>query len=92
MSQITIERSHSLGLEGVRQKADQLAEKLTRDYGVACTWEGDTLKFARSGVDGRIEVAEDRVRVLATLGMMFSMLSGQIEKEIERKLDKALAA
>ncbi len=85
MSQITIERSHSLGLEGVRQKADQLAEKLTRDYGVACAWEGDT-------VDGRIEVAEDKVRVLATLGMMFSMLSGQIEKQIERKLDKALAA
>ncbi|MEH3022398.1 MAG: polyhydroxyalkanoic acid system family protein [Pseudomonas oryzihabitans] len=92
MSQITIERSHSLGLDGARQKADQLAEKLTRDYGVACTWEGDTLKFARSGVDGRIEVAESQVRVQATLGMMFSMLSGQIEKEIERKLDKALAA
>lgn len=92
MSQITIERSHSLGLEGARQKADQLAEKLTRDYGVACVWEGDTLTFTRSGVDGRIEVGEDRVRVLATLGMMFSMLSGQIEKEIERKLDKALAA
>ena len=43
-------------------------------------------------MDGQIEVGEDRVRVLATLGMMFSMLSGQIEKEIERKLDKALAA
>jgi len=36
-------------------------------------------------------VAEDRVRVAAKLGMMFAMLSGQIEKEIERKLDKALA-
>ena len=31
MSQITIERSHSLGLESVRQKTDKLAEKLTRD-------------------------------------------------------------
>ncbi|MBF8639672.1 MULTISPECIES: polyhydroxyalkanoic acid system family protein [Pseudomonas] len=92
MSQISVERSHSLGLETARAKAGALAEKLTRDYGVECRWEGDTLQFSRTGVDGRIEVGEDKVRVDATLGFFFSALSSQIEHEIEKKLDKALQA
>ncbi|TWI54162.1 putative polyhydroxyalkanoate system protein [Pseudomonas duriflava] len=92
MSQIRIERSHSLGRENARAKAVALADKLTRDYGVECRWEGDTLEFSRSGVDGRIEVGDDTVRVDATLGFFFSAMSSQIEREIEKKLDKALQA
>lgn len=56
MSRIHIERPHSLGLDAARAKAEKLAERLAKEHGVQCEWQGDELTFKRSGVDGRIAV------------------------------------
>ncbi|WP_027896671.1 polyhydroxyalkanoic acid system family protein [Zestomonas thermotolerans] len=91
MSRIHVERPHSLGRAAARAKAEQLAERLAREYEVSYRWRGDTLEFRRSGADGRIEVGEDRVRVEIKLGLLLSALSGSIQREIERALDERLA-
>lgn len=92
MTKITIERPHTLGREVAREKAEQLAERLAREYNVHYRWAGDTLEFKRSGADGRIEVAEDRVKVQLNLGLLLSAMSGSIKREIEEVLDKSLNA
>lgn len=92
MSRITVERSHSLGLAAAREKAEALAQRLARQYDVKYRWSGDTLEFKRSGADGQIEVAEDRVRVELKLGLLLSALGGTIRREIEETLDKHLQA
>ncbi|WP_339487020.1 polyhydroxyalkanoic acid system family protein [Pseudomonas sp. EL_65y_Pfl2_R95] len=92
MAKIDIQRPHSLGRDGAREKAEYLAERLSNEYGVRYQWKGDVLEFKRSGADGRIEVGEDQVRVQLSLGLMLSALSGTIKREIEQVLDKHLQA
>ncbi len=92
MSRITIERSHSLGLEVARNKAESLAQRLASEYDVNYRWSGDTLEFKRSGVDGHIVVGQDRVCVELRLGLLLSALGGTIRHEIEEALDKHLHA
>lgn len=91
MAQIIVERSHSLGREAARAKAEQLAERMAREFGVSCQWQGDVLAVKRSGADGRIEVREDSVKVLLNLGLLLSAMGSSIQSQIERTLDKALA-
>lgn len=92
MARIIVERNHNLGRDAAREKAEQLAAKLERDFGVRCEWKGDVLEVRRSGADGRIEVEEDRVRVLLNLGLLMSAMGASVQAQIERALDKALAA
>ncbi len=92
MAKINVERSHSLGRALAREKAEQLAERLAREYEVRYRWSGDTLEFKRSGADGRIEVGDDRVSVQLNLGLLLSALSGSIKREIEDVLDQSLKA
>ena len=92
MARIIVERNHSLGRDAARVKAEQLAAKLERDFGVRCEWQGDVLEVRRSGADGRIEVEEDRVRVLLNLGLLMSAMGASVQTQIERALDKALQA
>lgn len=92
MAKITVERPHNLGREAAREKAEQLAERLAREYDVRYRWNGDNLEFKRSGADGRIEVNESSVRVQLSLGLLLSAMSSSIKREIEDALDKNLQA
>lgn len=91
MARINVERSHHLGRSAVRAKAEQLAERLAREYDVRYQWRGDTLEFKRSGADGQIEVSDDKVNVEVKLGLLLSAMSGSIKREIEKALDEYLA-
>ena len=51
-------------------------------------WDGDTLNFSRSGVEGRIALLTDTLRVTATLGFLLSAMKGPIEAEIRRVLSE----
>ncbi|WP_449430822.1 polyhydroxyalkanoic acid system family protein [Pseudomonas putida] len=91
MTQISVERKHSLGREAARAKAQALVEKLSREYDLKATWSGDRVDVARSGANGSVHIGEDTIRVELKLGMMLSVMGAKIKTEIERALDKALA-
>jgi len=91
MTQISVERNHSLGHEAARAKAEALVEKLSRKYDFKADWQGDRVDVSRSGAKGSVYINEDNIRIELKLGMMLSMMSGTIKDEIERALDKALA-
>ena len=54
------------------------------DYG----WDGDTLNFSRSGVEGKIALLANNLQVTATLGFLLSAMKGPIEAEIRRVLSE----
>lgn len=91
MARIRVERTHNLGIEAAREKAQPLVEKLQERYGLTPVWAGDTVKLKRSGVSGTLEIGEASVKVEVELGMLMSAMSGTIEAEIKRSLDKALS-
>ncbi|WP_024696225.1 polyhydroxyalkanoic acid system family protein [Pseudomonas syringae] len=92
MAKITVERPHSLGREQARARAEQLVEKLADKYGLAHEWVGDTVKLEGKGAKGRVEVEEELIRIRIELNFILSTMSGSIKSEVERVLDKALAA
>lgn len=91
MAAIDITRPHGLGRERAREIVERIAQDLVRRYGVRTRWEGDTLLVGRSGIEGRIEVGEDSVRMHAQLGLMAGMLKGTIEQEIRKQFDQYFA-
>ncbi|MDZ3994129.1 polyhydroxyalkanoic acid system family protein [Pseudomonas sp. Teo4] len=91
MTQISVERKHSLGREAARAKAEALVEKLSREYDLKASWNGDRVDVTRSGANGSVHIGEDTIRVELKLGMMLSIMGASIKSEIERALDKALA-
>lgn len=88
MPTIDITRRHDLGRERARGIVERIAQDLIRRYAVETRWEGDALLVGRSGIEGRIEVGEDSVRMHARLGLMTGMLKGTIEQEIQKQFER----
>ncbi|MGN2254830.1 polyhydroxyalkanoic acid system family protein [Frateuria sp. GZRe12] len=88
MPKIDIRRPHDLPLDQARAVVEKVATRMREKFEMQSRWEGDTLRFSRSGVSGAIAVAPQSVHVTAELGLMLSPLKGMVEQEIRRKLDE----
>lgn len=88
MSNIDIRHAHSLPHAQARKAVQEVADKLAERFGVDYDWNGDTLNFARGGVEGKIDLAPRSLRVTAHLGFLMSAFRGPIEAEIRRVLDE----
>ncbi len=91
-TRIDIKRRHTLDHAGARDVINHIADSLEQKFGVTPTWQGDTLHFARSGVDGFIAVNGNEVHVSARLGLLLAPLKPTVEAEIQRKLDQYFPA
>ena len=90
MADIDIQHPHSLPHAEARQAVEQAIARLGQKFGIDYRWEGDTLHFVRSGVDGRIALIPGSIHVTATLGLLFSAMKGTIESELRRVLRERL--
>lgn len=91
MAIIDVTRQHGLGRERAREIVGRIAQDLVRRYAVQTRWQGDTLLVGRNGIEGRIEVGDDSVRMHAQLGLLAGMLKGTIEQEIQKQFDQYFA-
>ncbi len=90
MSSIDIQHAHSLSDQGAHDAISEVALKLRERFEVDTRWEGQTLHFARAGVEGAIEMLPGAVRVKAELGFLLSAMKGMVESEIRRVLAEKL--
>ena len=86
MSRIDIRHPHSLSKAKARKAIEDVARKLAEKFDMDYSWEGDTLNFSRSGVDGHIALGPDDLHVHAKLGFLTAMFKEPIEGEIKRVL------
>ena len=86
MPAIDIRHQHSMPLPKARKAVEDVAKKLAARFDMEYDWDGDTLNFARSGVDGKIALTPKQLHVTAQLGFLLSALKGPIETEIRRVL------
>ncbi|WP_240126135.1 polyhydroxyalkanoic acid system family protein [Thermomonas alba] len=86
MSRIDIRHAHALSKAQARKAVEEVARKLEERFALDCVWQGDTLHFSRSGVDGHIEVQDKGLHVHAKLGFLAAMFKEPIEAEIRRVL------
>jgi putative polyhydroxyalkanoate system protein len=85
---IDIRHAHSLPHAKARKAVEEVAKKLAERFDFEYGWDGDTLNFNRSGVDGKIALAPKELHVTAKLGFLVSAFKGRIENEIRRVLDE----
>jgi putative polyhydroxyalkanoate system protein len=88
MSKIDIRRKHGSSLKAAKAAVDKTAQAMGKKFAIESEWEGDTLHFQRSGVNGKIHVTKVEVRVHAELGFLLGMMRTAIESEIEKQLDE----
>ena len=88
MPSIDITRHHSRPLDEAKKKVDKVAAHIAKKFQVETEWQGNTLHFSRSGVDGQIAVTPKLVKVTANLGFLLSMIKDPVEREINKYLDE----
>ena len=92
MSVIDIHRAHSLDKEHAREAAETLAKDLSKQFDVNYQWEGDLLKFKRSGVKGQLDISENDLHIRLELVLMLRPFKSRIEQEIHSQLDQIIQA
>ena len=88
MPSIDITRPHSLPIAAAKKSVNRVAEHIASKFEVDSAWQGNTLVFRRSGVDGQIKVDAKSVRVTVELGFLLMAIRGTVEREIRRYLDE----
>lgn len=88
MPSIEIKRPHARPMAEAKKKVQRVADHIAEKFDVTYHWEGNTLHFERSGVDGYIMVSSKLVHVTANLGFLLMALRGPVEREIHRYLDE----
>ena len=92
MSDIRYKREHHLSIKEAKKIAQKAADDLGKEYDLASEWEGDTLHFHRSGVDGHMHVTAHAIDLNVKLGFLLRPFRSAFEHHIERNLDVLLAA
>ncbi len=92
MSDIRIRRGHSKPLAEARKDAERMARQLKKDFELDYAWDGQVLRFERTGVDGELHVTAKEIRLDARLGLLLAFLKPRIETEVETILDRLLGA
>lgn len=88
MSMIRIVRQHNGDQNAARQAAERAAEQMAERYDIRYRWEGDSIRFSRTGVDGVMHINDQAIEIQAHLNFLLAMLKGAIENEIEKELDR----
>lgn len=92
MSEIKYKREHHLSIGEAKKIAQRAADDLGKEYDLQSQWEGDTLHFRRSGVDGHMHVTAHYIDLNVKLGFLLRPFRSAFEHHIERNLDALLAA
>ncbi|MEK7755355.1 MAG: polyhydroxyalkanoic acid system family protein [Acidobacteriota bacterium] len=92
MSDIKIRRAHALTPKHARKAAEKMSERLSEAFDMEFVWEGEVLRFQRSGVDGQLTLGDQEVMIDAQLGFLLAMMKPTIEQSIHENLDKIFGA
>ncbi|QOY95514.1 polyhydroxyalkanoic acid system family protein [Massilia sp. UMI-21] len=88
MSEISIVQEHTLTPEQARAAAQQVAQRIAAEYGLACKWDGDVLRFERSGVEGALSLEGQRAALRIRLGFFMAAFASAIEAKVAEKMRK----
>jgi putative polyhydroxyalkanoate system protein len=87
---MNIRRSHQLGVEEARSRANEIAEHLDRQFSLTSRWQGDRLLVSGNGVNGHLVVAEESIELEVRLGFALKLMEGPIRSAIESTIDEHL--
>ena len=72
--------------------AQELATELGSKFSLNTSWDGDTMRFERFGLDGTLRLQPGKVGIEITLGTLLGVYRATIEQAINEKLDLRFSA
>jgi putative polyhydroxyalkanoate system protein len=91
MSEIHLKQSHSLTRDETRKRVEAIAKELKRAYKMEYAWDGDHVRFRRTGASGWLYLGEGFIELEIKLGMLLAPLKGKIEEAIRRDIQSKIA-
>lgn len=92
MTDIHIRKTHNMDRRAARARVEQLAKSLQGKLAADYHWEGDSLRFVRSGASGSIDVSRAGVvEVDVKLGLVLRPMKALIESTIHDGFDSIVA-
>lgn len=88
MADISITQQHNLSRDAARAAAQKVADKLAGEYGLSCRWDGDVLRFERSGVEGSLALENSQAALHIKLGFLMSAFAATIEHKVAESMRK----
>lgn len=92
MADIKLVRKHTLSIAQAKKIAQKAADDLAEEYDLESEWDGDTLNFSRSGVNGSMDVTPAEIRLDVSLGFLLKPFKAKFEQHISHRLDELLLA
>lgn len=92
MADINIVQEHSLTPQNARAAAQKVADRLAKEYELACRWDGEVLRFERSGVEGSLTLAPRQAHMQIRLGLLFGVFAAKIESKVAENMRKVFGA
>ncbi|AXA92154.1 polyhydroxyalkanoic acid system family protein [Massilia sp. YMA4] len=89
---INIIQEHNLTPAAARAAAEQVAQKLAKEFDLVCNWHGDVLRFERSGVEGALTLLPQQAQMQIKLGMLYGAFAPAIQSKVAEKMRKVFAA
>jgi len=88
MSDINIVKPHSVPIAKARTLVQKEVDALPSEYDLSSEWQGNTLHFRRSGLDGQMHVTDKEIRLHVTLGFLLRPFRGKLIDHVERSFEK----
>lgn len=92
MPDICITQVHELPHTKALAAAQKVADQMAQEFDMASEWDGDVLVFQRSGVSGKLVLAEKTAQVQITLGFLFKAFASAIEEKVAAKMKSVFAS
>ena len=90
MNPIVVRHEHRLDDATARRMAETIAGRMRREFGGTFDWDGDTLRFRRTGASGHVDLGVSEITVHVDLGLLLRPFRSRIEREIHAYLDEHL--
>ena len=88
MADINIVQDHHLTHKKAHEAAQKVADKLAEEFDLNCEWEGDVLRFERSGVSGTLTLHKHQAQMQIKLGFLYSAFASAIEGKVAENMKK----
>jgi putative polyhydroxyalkanoate system protein len=89
MADINISRSHTLGKDEAKTRANQVLDRL-KSQGIEGAWNGYTFNITKPA-KGTFAITDTNVTVALDLPFLMRALKGTIEDRVKKELDRSLA-
>lgn len=92
MANVHIVQEHTLTPKKAREAAEKVAIKLADEFELEYAWDGDVLRFERSGVSGTLTLTRHKAEMLIKLNFLFGAFAPMIQSKASEKMKKVFAS